>query len=313
MKRFLVAGGLLASLTLLGTQASAQTGVVRGRVLDEKDQPLVDTKIELDYLGGITRKIETRTSKKGEFIQVGLPPGQYRITASKEGYQGASIEMRVALGEPTQVPDFKLQSAARAAQAAAAKGADELSGTFRKAVELTQAGKLDEAEAAYKAILEKSPGVPEAYHNLGVVASLRKDNAAAEAAYLKALELKADYPEAYVGLANVYQGSGQMAKALELMTKAVAANPDSAKVQFQLGMVYFNTAKIDEASAAFKKTESLDPSNGEVHYYLGSLALQQNNAAEAVARLEKYLASSPANPQNAATAKALIEALKPKK
>ena len=92
MKRFLVAGGVLMSLALLGGEASAQTGTARGKVVDEKDQAIEGVVITLDYQGGVTRKNETKTNKKGEFTQVGLAPGTYLITAKKEGLQTATME-----------------------------------------------------------------------------------------------------------------------------------------------------------------------------------------------------------------------------
>ena len=62
----------------------------------------------LEFQGGVTRKCETKTNKKGEFTQVGMYPGNYRITASKDGYQPAADRHRIAMGEPTYLPDIKL-------------------------------------------------------------------------------------------------------------------------------------------------------------------------------------------------------------
>src|SRR5262245_48170224 len=182
MKRLLSATlPLLAVTALLPAPALAQVGTARGKVLDEQGQPIPDVKIELKFLGGVTREFATKTNKKGEFTQVGVPPGGYRIIASKEGFQSAYQEARVALGDPTYLPDFRLVSASKAAAAAAQKAQDDITPAFRKAIELTQAGQLAEVEAAYKAILEKNPGIPEVHFNLGYIYTERKDYAAAEA------------------------------------------------------------------------------------------------------------------------------------
>ena len=42
----------------------------------------------IEFQGGVTRKFEVKTNKKGEFMQVGMQPGSYKFTVSKEGYQG---------------------------------------------------------------------------------------------------------------------------------------------------------------------------------------------------------------------------------
>ena len=69
----------------------------------------------------------------------------------------------------------------------------------------------------------------------------------------------------------------------------------------------------DEASAAFRKVVKLDPANVEAHFYLGSVAVGENKVGEAIAELEKYVSMSGQDPQNLATAKALLAALRPKK
>jgi tetratricopeptide (TPR) repeat protein len=317
MKRCIVAAGLLAALALLGTEVHAQSGAVRGKIVDEKGEALQDVKVTVDFQGGLTRKYEAKTNKKGEYTQVGLPPGDYKVTATKEGYQGAFITLHVGLGEPTQVPELKLLSAA-AAQAAAQKAgggptAAQISADFKAAYELTQQGKLDEAEAAYKALLAKHPAIPEVHYNLGFIAGKRKDLPAAVAAYQKAIEMKADYGDAIVALAETHQAMGDADKAAEVLGKAAEQFPDDVAILFGTGIFYFNANRPSEAIAAFKKVEQLDSSNTEVHYYLGTLSVGQNDIPGALAHFETYLASAPTNPQYKATAEGLVAALKPKK
>jgi len=311
--RLVVAGGALMAGLLLCAGAEAQSmGTARGKVTDDKGQPLPDTVVSLDYLGGMTQKYETKTNKKGEYTQMARP-GNYKITFSKDGYQGTFVETRIGLGDPTYLPDVKLASRVAAQAAAQDKTVAVLQEAFKKATELSQAGKTDEAIAAYNQVLATNPNIPEAHYNIGFLESQRKSWAAAEAAFLKAIEIKPGYPEAFNALSRVYQDSGQPAKAMELMTKAVAANPGDAKVQFNMGIFYLNSGKNEEAQAAFQKAAELDPSNAEVHYHLGTLAVGQNKIQEAIAHLEKYLASNPASAQNKATAEGLLKALKPTK
>jgi tetratricopeptide (TPR) repeat protein len=309
MKRLLVISSLLAAFILAAGEARAQTGTARGKVLDDKGQPIVDAKIALEYQGGVTRKFETKTSKKGEYTQVGLAPGTYRITASKDGYAPFFVETRVNLGDVTYVQDIKLASAQIAAQAAAAKAADEITPAFNKAAELAREGKLDEAEAAYKELAVKAPSIPEIQLNLGYLYRQKKDWAAAEAAYKKALEIRPNYSEANAGLLGVYQASGQADKAAALATSASG----DAKVQFDLGATALNSGKYEEALAAFQKSAAADPSNPETYYYLGTIYVGMNKIDEARTNLEKYVSMNPKNAQNLATAQGLLQALTPKK
>jgi len=318
MKRVYVAAAVAAAGLLLTAEAgwAQSTGAVRGRVVDEKGQSLPEAVVSLDFQGGVTRKFETKTNKKGEFTQVGLVPGGYRITANKEGYVGTYIDTRVGLGEPMQLPELKLTTKA-AAQAAAGGEAEKANAALRelfaKANQLSNEKKTDEAIAAYNEVLAKNPQIAEAHYNIGYLRAQKKDWPAAEAAYLKALEVRPGYGEAISALARVYQDSGQAAKATELLTKAATDNPKDGKVQFHLGVFYLNAGKAEEATAAFQKAAEADPGNAEIYYYLGTLSVGQNKIPEAIASLEKYLSMNPTNTQNVATAQGLLAALKPKK
>jgi tetratricopeptide (TPR) repeat protein len=313
MKRFLFASGLLLLFTLAGTDARAQTGTARGKILDEQSQPLADVKIEIEFKGGITRKLSATTNKKGEFTQVGLQPGDYRFTANKDGYQAGYVETRVNLGDVTAIPDMKLRSLEAAKKAASESGAAGLAGPFKAAVELLQAGKLPEAETAFKELLAKNPSVPQIHYNLGQIYSRKGDLAAAEAAFLKAIEVDASFSDGYAALSNLYLANKQADRALDLLQKASADHADDARVQFQLGFVFFNTGKPEDAGAAFNKALQLDASLAEANFYLGTIAVGQNKTEEALAYLQKYLATNPPAGQNRQAAEGLVAYFKSKK
>jgi Flp pilus assembly protein TadD len=316
MKRVFLAATVLAGVALGGAAQAQNTGTARGKVVDDKGQGLTEVVVAIEYQGGMTRKFNAKTNKKGEYTQVGLQPGVYRFTASKEGYQGTFVETKINLGEPTYLPDIKLTPKAAAGAAAAGgavdKGNAELKASFEKATSLMQAGKLDEAEAEYRTLAAAHPDVPQIHHNLAVLLTKKKDTAGAEAEYQKALEVRPDYTEGYAGLSNLYLTSGQGPKAVELLTKAVAARPQDASLQFQLGFAQFTTGQYEPAEAAFKAASTLDPANAEPYYYLGTIALTTGKTAECATNLEKYLSMKPTNAQNAATAPQLLQACKAK-
>jgi tetratricopeptide (TPR) repeat protein len=311
MKRALVAAGLLAGAFLLAPGAAqAQTGTARGKVLDSQGQPLADAKVLIEFLGGVTRKFEVKTNKKGEYMQVGMQSGPYRFTASKEGYQGMTNETRVSLGDPTEITPFKLSTVAEAQKSGASPAANELKDSFHKAIELHNQGKLDEAEAAYKAILAKTPDVAEVYQNLGSLYLTKKDYPAAETAFQKGLELRPESTDMTSLLARVYQESGQTDKALALLEKSAGANPQDAKAQFNRGIYLLNANKNEEAIAAFEAAIKADPNGAEAYFRLGALMVGQGKIPEAISNLEKYLGLHPTDAQNVATAQGLLKALK---
>jgi Flp pilus assembly protein TadD len=311
MKRLLVAGGLLAALSLFGTEAFAQYGTARGRVVDDKNAPLADANVLIEYTGGVTKKLEIKTTKKGEYTQVGLASGMYRITATKPGYVGSYVEYKIQLGEATQVPDLKLVPEAVAKAATVDKAAEEMRASFEKADALIKAGKTDEAEVALKEILVKNPAVPEVHHELARLAMQKKDWATAEKELNEALKLRPDYADAKFALADVFQKTGQTQKATELLSAGDSAQ-DPATL-FNLGVVHLNAARHADALAAFEKVVAVDPTNAEAYFHMGSVLMNLGRTSDAVAAYEKYIALNPKNPTNVALAQSLVGALKPKK
>jgi len=311
MKRILAASLLLAGFVLAAPQAQAQTGTARGKVMDTQNQPIADAKVLMEFQGGITRKFEVKTNKKGEFMQVGMQPGPYKFTVSKEGFQTGTADARVSLGDPTQVPDFVLNTMAQA-QAAAQSGdaAAALRAEFQKAVELQSAGKIDEAEAAYKAILVKQPDIAAVHQNIGQLYLAKKDYPAAEAAFMKGLEIDPASTDMSTLLARTYQESGQPEKAMALIEKSAGANPTDARAQFNRGIFLLNANKNEEAIGAFEAAIKADPNMAEAYYRLGAALISQGKLPDAIQNLEKYLSLNPTDAQNVATAQGLIKALK---
>jgi tetratricopeptide (TPR) repeat protein len=308
MKR-LVTAALVVPAMFLASAAFAQTGMARGKVFDDKGQPLAGVKVTWEFQGGMTRKGEISTNKKGEFVQVGLQPGNYRFTASAEGFQSQYVDARVGLGEPTVIPEFKMVTMAAVAAAAPDAGLAALKAAVDQAIGLASSGKVDEALAIYADLLAKNPTVHQLPFNMGLLYSQKKDVANAEASYKKALELKPDYTDAVINLSNILVNSGRGAEAADLVAKANASGSD-AKLMIQQGAVLFNIGKPAEAAEVFQKLVAADPTLADPYYFLGTIAVAQGKTAESITHLEKYLSLAPANAQYVATAKGLITALK---
>lgn len=306
MKRALSSILVVLGLGLLALPAQAQTGTARGLVLDEEGQPIADASVVLESLGDIARKYETKTNKKGEFTRVGLRAGPYRVTVSKEGFTPGTSDVKVPLGETIRIEPFRLGPEAKEAESAA----EELQRQFAEAVRLQNAGKLDEAEAIYKALLEVAPDVPEVHVNLGYVYAARKDWASAEASYLKALELRPGAVDATAALGTVYRETGRQQMALELVERTASENPDDAQAQLNKAVYLIAANENERAIEALEAAIAADPELAEAYFRLGALMVGQGNVPEAIANLEKYLSLAPGETENAATARQLLEALR---
>ena len=308
MKTRLVVVALTLAACVAATAAHAQQGVARGKVVDEKGQPVAGVTVKLEFLGGFERQYQAETDDQGRY-QLLVSPGRYEITASKEGYQGAFLQHTIIPGPPSRVPDLPIvrQETAKAA----AVEADEVLGPLKRAMELTQAGRIEEAEAAYKEVLANDPTMVEAHYNLGTIYLGQKDYAAAEGEFRQIIDLSPETGEAYSALSRVYQEQGDNERALEVLAQGVERKPEDVRMQLNLGILYNNAQRPEDAEVTFKKVEALDPQFVRVQYFLGSLALNRGDTEEAVARYQRYMAEAPEDAQDRATVKALLEQIQP--
>ncbi len=64
----------------------AEAGRLHGSVKDPSGKPIDKVNITIELQGESHHKYTAQTNSKGEFMHIGIDPGQYRITPSKEGY-----------------------------------------------------------------------------------------------------------------------------------------------------------------------------------------------------------------------------------
>jgi tetratricopeptide (TPR) repeat protein len=323
IRRTLMTVALAIAIAAVAAPASAQTGQVKGKVVDAKGQPVENAKITL-LNQQTNRSLETKTNKKGEYIQVGLSPGKYRITASKDNLTD-TVDVDIRLEMATH--DFTLgagrgggagMSKEEAAKAKAA--AEAATKTFNEGVALSNEGKTDEAIAKFNAVLAGMPNCAECYANIGTVQTRAKKYDEAEAAFKKAIELKPDFAEAYNGLANLYNATKKFDQAAEASKKAMelggaaagAAGGGSASSVFNQGVILWNAGKIPEAKVQFEQAVKLDPNMADAQYWLG-MALVNTGTPEAMKEakphFEAYLKLAPTG-QYAETAKSIVASIK---
>jgi tetratricopeptide (TPR) repeat protein len=303
-----------AALALaIAVPATAQsTGMVRGQVKDAKGEPVDGAVVKIDMSSGTSRHFETKSNKKGEFVQIGLPPGDYKVVAEKDKVTSNEAGGRVSISRPLDV--MLVLGAGGPSKEVQAKAA-ELKKVFEEGVAASRAGNHDEAIAKFQAAAAINDKCFDCYYNIGFSYAQKKEYDKAEEAYKKATEIKPDYAEAYNGLANIYNAERKFDLAAEASKKAMdagpglqggAGNPDA---MFNQGVILWNAGKIPEAKKQFEAVVAANPNHAEAHYQLGMALVNEGNLQGAGAEFQKYLELAPNGP-NAATAKSLLAQLK---
>jgi tetratricopeptide (TPR) repeat protein len=314
-------GACVLGLALFAAVGYAQTGRLKGKVVDAGNKPVEGATVVMESKE-LNRKLSTKTDRRGEYTHF-LPPGEYAVTVSKDNLTQTQVtkvsiderELNFTLtaggggGAPMSDADKKKFEAERAAVQAA----------FTEGATLSNAGKYDEAVAKFNEVIVKLPKCVECYTNIALIQVRKKDYAAAEAAYKKALELQPTSSEIYMGLANVYNAQGKSDLALEASAQATklggsgaagaSAGGASADALFNQGVIAWNASKAEEAMKLFQQAVAADPKYADAHYWLGMANVNQGKLPEGIKSFEEYLKLAPTG-QYADQAKGMIAAIK---
>jgi tetratricopeptide (TPR) repeat protein len=307
----------LCALAMPLPSAAQSTGMVKGVVKDMQGQPVDGAKVTIEMSEGTSRRFETKSNKKGEFIQIGLPSGAYKVTAEKDKLTSNTADVRVRISATAEANlVLGAPGAAAASKEALAKNA-ELKSTLEAGLAASSAGNDDEAIAKFTHATELKPDCADCFYNIAYLHSKKKEYDKAETAYKKAIELKPDYSDAYNGLANIYNAQRKFDEAAAASTKAAelagsragALAGGNADALFNQGVILWNAGKIADAKKQFEGVIAANPSHAEAHYQLGMALVNEGDLPKAAGEFETYLKLAPSGP-NAAQAKALVEQLK---
>lgn len=155
-----------------------------------------------------------------------------------------------------------------------------------------EAGRLDLAEAGYRAVLKQEPDEPDALNLLGAIMQARGGLTESIRLLSRAVAIEPDFPEALANLARAQRASGNPVAAADAARHAIALDPDLAEGRLQLGLVLIDLGDNRAAASELARATALMPHSVEAFYQLGvaSLHLKDYQAAtdamRAVMRLD---------------------------
>jgi len=305
-KVFVVVILISLSALWLVPQAFAQTtGTVKGVCKDLDGKPIGDAQVEWTNLDN-GRKYDLKTNKKGEYFSLGITPGKYKVTLSKDGkeiyhFNGVSVG-----GDETPLDfDMKKEQTAQAQgaglsqeqlkqrQEQEAKVSKEnltiksLNEKLAAAKQAADAGDFNTAKNTMAEATQADPSRDLLWAKLGdytVSAASKETDAEAK---------KKDFSDAV----SDYQ------KAVDLKQKAFDAEPakktpDATKVLAQyynnLGQAQSKASQSDDAIKSYNMAAQLDPT-GAAQYYFNEGAVLTNTGKvdDAIAAFDKAIAADP--------------------
>jgi Flp pilus assembly protein TadD len=313
--RAAICAAVFAAAVSLAAPAQAQTGGVRGKVTDAEGKGVEGAVVHIEAKS-MSRTLNVKTNKKGEYVQIGLYPGDYTITAEK-GELKSSSDTRIGLGDPTIV-DLQLRPAAPT-QAQADQNA-RVRQIFEEGVAAAEAGKYDDAVAKFTEAAGLVPNCHICYYNIGSAYAKKEDWAKAEEGYKKSVEVKPDYAEGWNALASLYNQQKKYDLATQASEKAAAlggaaagadgaAGGGNAPALYNQGVILWNQNKYAEAKDKWEAATKADPKYSEAFYRLGLAYMNLGDKDKAIGAFEGYLQAD-ANGSHAAEVKGALDALK---
>jgi len=190
-----------------------------------------------------------------------------------------------------------------------------------------QAGRLQEAEQAYRDALSLAPEHPETLHylglllyrlgqldeavdlvsracthepgqalywfNFGVVAQRAARLEEAVRAYRQAVSLNPQYADAYTNLGHTYKDLGSLESAEEAYRRVLQIYPDHADTYNNLGVVLKERGLFEQASNSYRQAISLKPDHAEAQNNFGLLLMEQDELDAAIVSYERALQVAP--------------------
>jgi tetratricopeptide (TPR) repeat protein len=265
---------------------------VRGRVVDEQRNAIVDVDIEL-LDPATSRTFHMKTDKKGEFKFAGLPHATYQVTFSREGYVTANDEWDFSAKQDrmqrVDVPDVVLASESHVQEVQRLEGAKA---GVEEAAEKIGKGDLDGAIAAVERVLEKSPRDPNALYYLGLSYVGKKMYTDAMGPLTRVTELAPEFPGAYLALGDCYRELGDPEKALAAYDKSRELDPANVISAYNAGLILFEQSRIEDALARFESGLASKPDDPELNEMAGRCYVNQAKFDAAVEYLEKARAGT---------------------
>ncbi|MBR1777085.1 MAG: tetratricopeptide repeat protein [Alphaproteobacteria bacterium] len=160
---------------------------------------------------------------------------------------------------------------------------------LNNAVRLHEQGRLDEAEAMYRQLLEIAPEQTDVLHLLGMLALQKKSFDSAVELLYKAVRLAPDVVAYEFTLAQALQDSGHPKEALEHYKSVLKKDDSLPEAYHNMGIIYRFDGDFAEAERLFQKAVELRPDFASAYVNLALLARDKGQMDRALSLLDRAL------------------------
>ncbi len=161
------------------------------------------------------------------------------------------------------------------------------------ALEHQLAGRLDQAQAAYREILQTNPHDAEVLHQLGIIAHQKGDDLSAIELIEQAI---VEYPvngNAYNDLGGLFNIQGKLEVAISCMQHALNLDSSNVHTRYNLGCTLQKQGNLNDAEFHYRQALLIKPGAVDILCNLGSCLQEQGKSEAATNCYRQALALNP--------------------
>ena len=299
-RRILGSALALLALALLVSSASAQTGSLRGKVIDESGQGLRDAMVYIERIG-VRGNYKVKTNKRGNYFHAGLPLGQYNVRLEidgKEVWKVGNYQMKLGEPQPLNFDLGEIKQEQQAAQSGTGPSREQLS-----AMSEAQRKEYEKALKARQQQISKNKKLNETF-NAAMEAKRLEDWDTAVQQFKAAAEIDAEQDviwgnlaEALSGMIRTKTGADRDAigeEAIAAYRKALELKPDPAYHNNMGPLLLIRLGRVDEGSAELETAAEMAPDSAGTYYFnLGATMVNTGNTERAIEAFRKATEAQP--------------------
>ena len=170
---------------------------------------------------------------------------------------------------------------------------DATTQAYRLAIAHHQAGRLAEAEAEYRRVLQWNPRHALSLYGLGTLALQVDRHEVAEKLIRSAIALKGEWPEACYHLGLALQGRDQFDAAIAAHRRAIAINPALFDAHYQLAVCLQLSGEVTKALGAYRNAIALNANDPVALVNFGIALRGARQLDECVSTLRRAVSLKP--------------------
>ncbi|MEA2734537.1 MAG: protein O-GlcNAc transferase, partial [Humisphaera sp.] len=157
--------------------------------------------------------------------------------------------------------------------------------TLEAAAALHRAGRLDDAQAAYRSILQRQPNAPDPMHLLGVIALQQGRPRDAIGLISAAVALRPGVGTYHLNLASAMRAAGRVDDAIAEAERAIALDPATAPMGYHVAaLAFLDGEQPADAAFCWERAIELDPGFAEAYVRLAETLPRIGRPADEIAR-----------------------------